>query len=121
MRRIACLRFALLACGVGWGYEALAACTGSVTIAEFYPRDGGWVHVLAAGVPNMDLFGCGNTGPFGLLLNFNDTGGSVEGKKLLWSTLLTAHASGKRLMLCSSRCDSQYPGYSSLTHIDSAL
>lgn len=95
-----------------------ANCTGMVTIKELWPRQEGWIHVVAEGVTNMDISNCGNTGATGLLLNYNDSTGSLEGKKMLYSTLLAAFASGKLMRLCSARCDSQFPTYSSLTHID---
>jgi hypothetical protein len=111
-------RFGAVVCALCGALNASAACTGNVAIAELAPRDEGWIHVIAAGGINMDLNGCGNTGSYGLLLNFNDTGGSPEGKRALLATLLAAQASGKLLNLCSARCDSQHSAYSSLTSIN---
>jgi hypothetical protein len=117
MRAIARLSLAAM-CVVGWVFDASAACTGSVTIAELRPREEGWIHVVASGGMNMDLNGCGVTGSQGLLLNFNDTGGTLDAKKAFLAMLLAAQASGKTLMLCSTRCDSQHSAYSSLTSIN---
>ena len=57
------------------------ACTGMVEIDKLWPRDDGWVHVIAKGITNMDLNSCGDGGESALLLNYNDPNGPVEGKK----------------------------------------
>lgn len=112
-------RLIVFVCAIHWFFEASAACSGYVTIAELAPREEGWIHVIAAGGINMDLNSCGATGPYGLLINLNDVAaGSMEGKKILWATLLSAQASGKSLNLCSTRCDSQHSAYSSLTSVN---
>ena len=98
--------------------QAFAACTQQGKIEHLMPRDGGWVHVKMEGVTNMDLNSCGAAGPEGLMLNFNDTGGTPQGKEMMYSTLLAAFFAGKTLQLCSSACDTQHTQYSRLDTIN---
>ena len=112
------LRVFSFICLMSAATNASAACTAIGTIEKLWPREGGWVHISMEGRENMDLMNCGTGNKLGLLLNLNDTGGSLEGKKMLYSTLLAAFVSGKKLRLCSLECDSQYPWYSKLSHID---
>ena len=95
-----------------------AVCTGTTTIVKLAPREGGWIHVVGSGISDMDINGCGVHSEVGMLLNFGDSSGTLEGKKMLLSTLLTAFSTGKTLSLCSNGCDSQHPSYSRLSHID---
>lgn len=95
-----------------------AACTNFVLIKDLLPRSGGWIHIVGEGQSNMDISSCGTHNHVGLLLNFNDTSGTEVGKKAMFSILLSAHASGKSVKLCSSGCDSQYPLYSRLDYIE---
>ena len=112
------VRFLVFACLLGTTTYAKAVCTEIGTIEKLSPREGGWVHVQLEGRSNMDLMNCGRGDALGLILNLNDTGGSLEGKKLLYSTILAAFTSGKQLRLCSSACDSQFSSYSKLDSID---
>ena len=98
--------------------SANAACTGLVKIEKLFPREGGWVHIQAEGVTDIDIMNCGRNNNLGMLLNFNDTSGTDQGKKMLYSTLLTAFSAGKVMKLCSSGCDSQHSGYSRLSYIN---
>ncbi len=98
--------------------QANAVCTSLGKIEKIWPRSGGWVHVQLAGMSNMDINSCGAGGATGLLLNFNNSSGTSEGKQMLYSTLLAAFMAGKQLSLCSNQCDTQFPTYSVLTHID---
>ena len=95
-----------------------AACTGLVRIEQLMPREGGWVHIKAAGINDIDISNCGVHNDIGMLLNFSDTNGTVEGKKLMYSTLLTAFTAGKQMKLCSTGCDSQHTNYSRLSYIN---
>ena len=102
-------------------HASASVCTGMVTVKEMYPRDGGWIHVVAEGVSNMDLNNCGHGGSTGLLLNYNDTHGSLDGKKMIFSSLLAAFTAGKKLNICSDSCDSQHPTYSRLSYINNLM
>lgn len=93
-------------------------CTAPSKIKSLYPRDGGWVAVEVEGLANADISSCGNSGPSGLLLNYNDTTGSLQGKRMVYSILLLARINGASLVLCSDGCDTQHPSYSRLSHID---
>lgn len=95
-----------------------AACTHIVEIEKLWPREGGWVHIQAKGVSDIDISNCGQNNYWGMLLNFNDKHGTSDGKKMLLSSLLASFTSGKKLKLCSNGCDSQFPKYSRLSHID---
>lgn len=99
-------------------FAAMGACTGNVKIKELWPRSNGWVHIVAENVSDIDLANCGNHSSTALLLNYNDSHGSLEGKKMLYSAILAAFTAGKTLRLCSDACDSQHPSYSTLTRID---
>jgi len=95
-----------------------AECTSLVRIESLWPREGGWIHIKAVGVNNIDIMNCGAKNDLGMLLNYNDISGTLEGKKMLYSTLLAAFSAGKMMKLCSDGCDSQHPVYSRLSHID---
>jgi hypothetical protein len=95
-----------------------AACTDLVKIERLSPRVEGWVHIKAEGVSDMDIYNCGQHDESGMLLNFNDTSGTAIGKRMLYSTLLTAIAAGKRLRLCSSSCDTQHAPFTELNYIN---
>jgi hypothetical protein len=97
---------------------ALAVCTGPLTIAELWPRAGGWVHIVAEGVSDIDISNCGTNNRLGMLLNFNDSSGSADGKQMMFSVLLSALMAGRQLQLCSTGCDSQHTNYSRLDHIN---
>jgi len=95
-----------------------ATCTGLVKIQQLWPRQGGWVHIQAEGITDIDIMNCGVHNNIGLLLNFNDTTGTLEGKKMLYSALLAAFTAGKKMELCSDGCDTQYPTFSRLSYIN---
>ena len=97
---------------------ANAACTDFVMIKDLLPRSGGWTHVVAEGLNNMDLSQCGTNNQDGLLINFNDSTGTEQGKKTLLSILLSAYAMGKLVKLCSTGCDTQWNAYSRLDSIN---
>ena len=98
--------------------QSLADCTPPGKIERLWPREKGHIHIQMSGIENMDISNCGNGGATGLLLNFNDTGGTKEGKQMLLSSLLAAFTAGKTLQLCSYGCDSQYSDYSKLNAIN---
>ena len=98
--------------------QAASVCTGPVKIKELKARHLGWVHVVIEGIYNADIKSCGNQTDVGLLLNYNDSTGSVEGKKMLLAMLMSAKATGKNVRLCSDGCDTQHPAYSRLSHLD---
>jgi hypothetical protein len=102
----------------GSSANADAICSGLVKIKELAPRDGGWVHIIIENVSNADLQGCGNNSKMGLLLNYNDTSSPIEGKKMLFATVMAAKMSGTKLNLCSTGCDTQHPKYSRLSFIN---
>ncbi|BBA33795.1 hypothetical protein sS8_1841 [Methylocaldum marinum] len=99
-------------------FEAIGACTGQVKIKELYSRSGGWVHVVAENVSDIDLANCGHHNSTALVLNYTDSHGTLEGKKILYSAILAAFTAGKTLRLCSDACDSRFSSYSTLTDID---
>lgn len=94
-----------------------AACTGYVKLQKFYPNEAGYIHILAEGVADMDVMNCGIHSDAGMLLNFSDSSGTEMGKKVLYTTLLTAYTTGKIINLCSSGCDSVHTRYSRLSYI----
>lgn len=98
--------------------SAMAVCTGLGKIEVLWPRSDGWVHVKMEGLQNMDIMNCGQGGDKGMLLNFNDSHGTIQGKQMLYSTLLAAFMSGRQLQLCATACDSQHSAYSRLHAID---
>jgi hypothetical protein len=98
--------------------QSATVCTSLTRVTGLYPRDGGWIHVALQGITNGDISNCGNGGSLGLLLNFNDTVGSYDGKKMLFDILLDAKKSGERLQFCSTGCDTQHTNYSRLSHIN---
>ncbi len=103
---------------LGFCSVANAACTGQVKIKELKPRTGGWVHIVAEGLDDIDVMNCGTNNYQGMLLNFNDTNGTKEGKQMMLSILLSAYMSGKSMELCSAGCDSQYSNYTRLDSIN---
>ena len=98
--------------------NAETICTAQVKVTELYPREGGWTHVRLEGIADADLSNCGNHGSLALLLNYNDTVGTLDGKKILLATLMAAKMTGEPIRLCSTGCDTQHPSYSRLSHID---
>ena len=98
---------------------AQAVCMSSfMPIEKLYVRSGGWVLVQIEGLTNIDLKNCGSQSNIGVILNYNDTTGSVEGKQMVYSALLTAFSAGKRVQICSDGCDSQHPSFSRLSYVD---
>jgi hypothetical protein len=67
---------------------------------------------------NMDLQNCGNNSKWGLMLNYNDTSGTPEGKKMLYMTLMAAKMTNEKINICSSGCDSQHSAYSRISYIN---
>lgn len=66
----------------------------------------------------MDIKSCGVGGESGLILNLNGSGGTLDGKRMMYSTLMAAFMAGKTLSLCSDACDSQHATYSRVYAID---
>ena len=95
----------------------MAACTGKVIIQELAMTAGGWTVLLIKDMADTDLMNCGSHTTHALLFNFNDNYGTSDGKKMLYSALLAATTTGKEVMLCSTKCDSQHPSYSTLTNM----
>jgi len=95
-----------------------ATCTDPVKIQDLAVRTDGWIHVKAVGLADMDIMNCGKNDHTGMLLNFNDSYGTIEGKQLMFSTLLSIYMSGKSVQLCSGGCDSQHTVYSRLDSIN---
>ena len=87
-------------------------------VGKLLPRNGGYVHIVIDGVDNIDLKNCGQGNYYGMLLNYNDTTGTVELKKLMYSSLLTAYSSGKEVTVCATGCDTQIPSYSRLEYLN---
>ncbi|MCP4490576.1 MAG: hypothetical protein GY820_25165 [Gammaproteobacteria bacterium] len=100
--------------------SALSAsvCIDVVNIKELKPRSDGWMHIVAEGVSDIDIMNCGTNNSQGMLLNFNDSSGTQEGKKMMLSILLSAFVTGKSMQICSNGCDSQHPSYSRLDIIN---
>lgn len=98
--------------------NAATVCTQNTRIAALYVRDGGWMHVKLQGLDDSDISNCGNHSSIGLLFNFNDATGTLEGKQMLLDVILEAKRSGDLVRLCSTGCDTQHTNYSRLTYID---
>jgi hypothetical protein len=101
----------------GAGY----VCTPPVKIKELWPRNGGWVHIVALGINDMDISNCGRHNETSMILHMghaNDTNATIEGKKMLYTTLLKAFMEGKTMELCSYGCDSVFTDTTTLSHID---
>jgi len=96
---------------------AMAVCTESVTIEKLWPSAGGGVHIQIKDMADSDLMNCGRHSIDALILNYNDSSGTLEGKKMLYTALLTSLVAGLKVKLCSSKCDSQHPDYSTLINI----
>ena len=95
--------------------SAMAACTGKVIIQELAMGAGGWTHILIKDMADTDIMNCGPHTTHAFMFNFNDSYGTSDGKKMLYSALLAATTTGKEVMLCSTKCDSQHPTYTTLT------
>lgn len=94
---------------------AMAACTGNVMVEELAMGAGGWTHILIKDMTDTDIMNCGQHTTHALMFNFNDNYGTPDGKKMLYSALLAAATTGNEVNLCSTKCDSQHPSYSTLT------
>ena len=104
--------------------NALALCTDTVTISALAQSHRGYIHVLAKDADNnlikdMDILNCGNNTAYGMMFDLKDTydSSNVDGKKLLYSTLLYAYSSGEGVKLCARTCSSLHAIYSSLSNI----
>lgn len=119
IKRNHCSAGAAAVLALGLSTPAVSVCTDVVTIKEFHIRASGWIHITAEGMTNMDIFGSGATGMYGMLLNYNGaTGVALEGKKMLYAALLKSQATGGSLRLCSNGCDAQHFTFTSLDFID---
>jgi len=112
---IAILAFAMF---ISTGHAQLECTSGYLLIERLHVHITGWVHVELEGLGNADLNSCGTNSSTSLLLNYNDTTGTADGRTMMYSTILAAFNTGKKVKICSSGCDTQHPTYSRIYQVD---
>lgn len=98
---------------------AATACTPYLKVKELKTRGAGYTIPVLEGLANTDIKECGRNNHKSLIFNFKNTEDRPhpDGQKMLLRQLELAFAMQLDVSICSTGCDSQYPTYSSISHV----